>query len=379
MSAVSRATTYYCTYNELPIATYTYTYTNCLSSWQEAYTSLCYPQKATSPGLQSFLADSTTQDILKKPFAPFEPPQNPDQGSDFAARTAAIHVTPDENGPYDIKQIKTDALSLSQTLDIDKVAALRIVVLEWQRQPTARMLSRTLDEEDHQAPDDLLDISIFAPKSSTANAPNGEQPARTFDSTYSRQLRHIKLAVTEASYVLAVSDLKIRQFAVSRAEKDQTLAGTVDEVGKNLFEAALPYGDGSRTIVNSVGGFRKCLDTLGMNGKHPTDKNKNLEKYWEELEQFWYRTHLMRMMSYLQYIFTIADSSSRIPTSDAVLAYFELMQKHAFLMNIDDTVRLPGAEIMLVHTNSSRQCPAWLDSRGSFRTLYSLRLSLSSD
>ncbi|TLD15065.1 hypothetical protein E2P81_ATG09913 [Venturia nashicola] len=313
-----------------------------LLSWQDAYTSLCLPKNPSSPGLQNFLAESTTQDILKKPFAPFEPKQTPDNAqpnSDFAARTAAIHVTPDENGPYNIKQIKTDALWLAQTLDIDEVAALRIVVLEWQRQPTTRMLFRPLNEDDFEAPEDLLDISIFAPKSSTANAPNrpDAQPAQTFDSTYSRQLRHIKLAVTEASYVLAVSELKLRHYAVSRAEKEQA----IDEVGKNLFEAASPLGDASQTIIDAVGGFRTCLDTLGINGEHPTDKNKNLDKFWEEIEPFWYRTHMMRMMSYLQYIFTVADSSSFIPTAEAVLAYFELMKKHSFFVNMDDTI-LPG-------------------------------------
>lgn len=315
----------------------------CFSSWQEVYTSLCYPRNTSSPGLQRFLADSDAQYILKKPFAPFEPQQDSDNAqpnSNFAARTAAIHVTPDENGPYDIQQIKTDALSLAQTLHIDKVAALRIVVLEWQRQPTTRMLSRPLNEEDHPVPDDLLDISIFGPTTSTANAPTGpdEQPAKTFESTYSRQLRHIKLAVTEASYVLAVSELKVRQYIFSRAEKEQALAGTIDELGKKLFEVACPFGNASRTIIDSVDGFRKCLDVLGLNGEHPTDKNKNLEKYWDELEPFWYRMHMMRMISVLQYIFTLADSSERIPTSDAVLAYFELMQKHDFFINIDDTV-----------------------------------------
>lgn len=210
------------------------------------------------------------------------------------------------------------------------------------------MLCRPLNEEDHQSPDDLLDISIFAPKSSTSIAPTepGEEAAKTFDSTYSRQLRHVKLAVTEASYVLAVSELKIRQYAVSSAEKEQTIG----EVGKILLEAATPLGDASQTIINAVGGFSRCLDTLGMNGEHPTDKNKNLEKYWEELEPSWYRTHMMRMLSYLQYIFTVADNSSFIPTSEAVLAYFELMKKHGFFMNIDDMVRTSSAKHTLVST-----------------------------
>ncbi|QDS75878.1 hypothetical protein FKW77_001945 [Venturia effusa] len=317
-----------------------------LLSWQEVYTSLCYSQNTKSPGLQDFLDDTDAQYILKRPFAPFEPQQDSDYArpnSNFAARTAAIHVTPDENGPYDIKQIKTDALSLSETLHIDKVAALRIVVLEWQRQPTIRMLARPLDEEDHQAPDDLLDISIFAPKSAAANAPTGssEPFATSFNSTFSRQLRQIKLAVTETSYVLAVSELVLRQYAFTRVEKEQALDGTINGLGKKLFEIACPFGNASRTIVDGVDSFRKCLATLGLNGEHPKIKNKNLEKFWEELEPFWYRTHMMRIISYLQYLFTLADSSARIPTSDAVLAYFELMQKYDFFINVDDTT-MPG-------------------------------------
>lgn len=323
-----------------------------------------------APGLQRFLADSTTQNILKNPFAAFEPQQN----SDFAARTAAIHVTPDDNAPYDIEQIKMDASWLAEALHIDKVAALRIVVLEWQKQPTTRMLSRSLDDEDSQAPDDLLDISIFAPKS--LNAPAGpEQATKSFDSTYSRQLRHIKFAISEASYVLAVSELKIRQFALEREpkkaqtagtaeggqkspQKEQAPAGPVDEVGRSLFEAACPHGDGSRTIVDCVNALRQCLDTLGIHGEHPVNKNKTLEKYWEDLEQFWFRTHMIRLISYLQHIFTIADSSTRIPTADAVLAYFELMQKHDFFIHINDTASSIYARTIAANTNSSRQLKA---------------------
>jgi nuclear pore complex protein Nup188 len=352
--------------------------TNLPSSWQEVYSSLCSPQNPPSPGIQRFLADTATQDILKKPHAPFEPLQT----SQFATITAAINVTPDENGPYDIKQIKGDASWLAEAVHIDMVAALRIVVLEWQKQPAARMLSRSLNEEDSQAPDGLLDISIFAPKSSTVDAPygSGDQSAKSFDSTYSRQLRLIRLAVSEASYVLAVSELKIRQFAVSKAAgKEQGLAEPIDGVGKTLYEAACPDGNASKTIKTSVDALSKNLDLLGMNGEHPANKEKTLEKFWEDLAQFWYRAHMLRVIGYLQFIFTVADSSSQIPTAEAVLSYFELMHKHDFFIRIDDSVRSTHPGITLTITDLNSQFQAWLGSGGSSSMLYSSHLLRSSD
>jgi nuclear pore complex protein Nup188 len=326
--------------------------TNITSSWQDVYSSLCFPQNTSSPGIQKFFADSATQEILKKPSAPFEPQQS----SQFATITAAINVTPDENGPYDIKQIKGDALWLAEAVHIDKVAALRIVVLEWQKQPAVRMLSRSLDEEDSQASDSSLDVSMFAPKSYIVDAPKGpgDENAKSFESTYNRQLRLIRLSISEASYILAISELKIRQCAVSKAaSKEQTLAGPIDEVGKVLFEAACPNGDASKSIMESVDALRKSLHLLGMNGEHPASKQKTLEKFWQDLEEFWLNAHMMRVISSLQYIFTIADSSSQIPTADAVLSYFELMSEHNFFAQIDDLVRPTLAWDAFLITNLS--------------------------
>jgi nuclear pore complex protein Nup188 len=312
--------------------------TNIPSSWQEVYSSLCFPQNASSPGIQKFFADPVTQDILKKPFAPFEPQQS----SQFATITAAINVAPDENGPYDIKQIKGDALWLAEAVHIDKVAALRIVVLEWQKRPAVQMLSRPLYDEDSQVSDNSLDVSIFAPISSVVASKGPEdQTERTLDPTYNRQLRLIRLSISEASYVLAISELKFRQFAISKsAPKEQKSAGEIDESGKAVFEAAAPSGDVSMAIKESVDALRKSLDSLGINGEHPATKNKTLEKFWEHLEGFWLKAHMMRVISSLQYVVTVADSSTQIPTADAVLSYFELMHEHDFFALIDDSVSL---------------------------------------
>jgi nuclear pore complex protein Nup188 len=284
-----------------------------------------------SPGLRKFFADSATQNILQKPFAPFEPQQN----SQFATLTAAINVTPDDNGPYDIKQIKGDALWLAEAVQIDKVAALRIVVLEWQKRPAARLLSRPLGDEERPDSDSALDLSIFAPKPTDADGPketNGPAAA-SFDSTYQRQLRLIQLSISEAFYVLATSELKARQFAsVHEASTGQNGGGPNDEVGRLLFQSLCPQGDGSQTIEDGADAIRRSLDLLRMDMDDPAVENnqKTLRKYWEELQGFWIRAYTMQVISALQLIFTVADFASQMPSAEAVLSYFELMSEHDF-------------------------------------------------
>jgi nuclear pore complex protein Nup188 len=290
---------------------------------------------------------------------------------------------------------------LSQVAHIDKVAALRMVVLEWQKRPAAQMLSRSVDEEDSETPDGLLDISIFASKSSTTDAPknSGDPPSKSFDSTYSRQLRLIRLAISEASYVLAVSELRLRQYAMSQRaakeqaaeargnatskgkgkSKEQTPDTPSDDLGRVLFEAACPGEDGSKTISDSVIAMRKITDLLGLNGVHPVNKEEILEKYWDDLETFWFRSHFMRLVGYLQYVFTIADSSSRVPTAQAVLTYFEYMHQEDFFVRLGDWVRTTLFWITLIATNFGSQFQAWQTLGGSSRMSSSSHLSQSSD
>jgi nuclear pore complex protein Nup188 len=59
--------------------------------------------------------------------------------SAFESKTAAINITPSSSGNYNLGEIKEDTLWLSGVAKIDQLAALRIVVQEWQQRPKLKL------------------------------------------------------------------------------------------------------------------------------------------------------------------------------------------------------------------------------------------------
>ena len=94
-------------------------------SWRDVYTSVHSSPSSLPPGIRSFLSDAESYNLLKRPLAPFLPPSSGTK-SQFDHRTAAINITPDDSAPYNLTQIKEDALWLSTEGGIDEVVALRV-------------------------------------------------------------------------------------------------------------------------------------------------------------------------------------------------------------------------------------------------------------
>ncbi len=76
--------------------------------------------------------------LLKKPSTAFASPTAQSK-SDFETKTAAINITPTPDERYDIRKIKEDAQWLSKATKINEVAALRIVVVEFQSRADAHL------------------------------------------------------------------------------------------------------------------------------------------------------------------------------------------------------------------------------------------------
>jgi nuclear pore complex protein Nup188 len=87
--------------------------------------------RLTRPGFVGFLTDPYFHYLLRAPNKTFETPTAQSK-ADFETKTAAINVTPTPNDQYDIKEIKEDALWLSNIVNISEVAALRIAIIELQ-------------------------------------------------------------------------------------------------------------------------------------------------------------------------------------------------------------------------------------------------------
>jgi nuclear pore complex protein Nup188 len=186
---------------------------NALSSWDVAYNALCHPDTASkSAPLRSLLTAEESLNVLSQPWQPFSGPSSQEK-SKFEARTAPINVTPGQNQPYSIDEIKEDSLWLSKQANISEYEALRLVVQEWQSRPSVQLLSGLTEEEalsvQEAAGFSNLGASTFVHNSSILANPTmlGVQTDSQFDSSEQRRLRIIDIYHSTCVSILRVSQL----------------------------------------------------------------------------------------------------------------------------------------------------------------------------
>ncbi|KAI1870464.1 uncharacterized protein JN550_005392 [Neoarthrinium moseri] len=96
--------------------------------------------RQSSQAIVDFLTNPTVQAFFTKPGTVFESTGSSDPHKQaFETRTSAVQVTPTPNDKYDIKTIKADALWLSKNARINSLAALRIVVVEFQSRARSQL------------------------------------------------------------------------------------------------------------------------------------------------------------------------------------------------------------------------------------------------
>ncbi|KAF2087317.1 hypothetical protein K490DRAFT_42356 [Saccharata proteae CBS 121410] len=298
-----------------------------LLSWKDAFQTLCDFDPATeNEPLRQFLTDDSSVAVLSRPLKPFGA-STPQSKSSFETKTAAINVTPSDNGQYDITQIKEDSLWLSKETKIDEVAALRVVVLEWQTRPAAQLLSGFTEEETLSVQDAAgganLGSSTFLPNASilAATAQGIEQTFATFASTDQRRLRLLKIHLSERAHILKINDLLIRLAAKNSNKTSGTGASWLDEASKKLWETQRT----AETTGGYVAAIRNRLDGLAEGSGWNV-----AEEISEEVEESWSLTQLTEAVQILQIFFTIVDADSEVPKSDAVLAWFEFANSYRF-------------------------------------------------
>ncbi|KAJ4292168.1 hypothetical protein N0V88_005797 [Collariella sp. IMI 366227] len=87
--------------------------------------------RLNSAAVSAFIKDGYVHQLLREPTKTFAAPTNQTK-LDFETKTGAINVAPSSNGPYNLDTLKGDAQWLSKNANINEVAALRIVLVEYQ-------------------------------------------------------------------------------------------------------------------------------------------------------------------------------------------------------------------------------------------------------
>ena len=139
--------------------------------------------------------------MLSQPSNAFPKP-SPQTKTAFETKTSAINVTPSNTARYDIKEIKEDALWLSNEAGIDEVSALRVVVEEFQSRAYAQLLGEFSEEENLSLQDaadtqssNVLSTGLLL----TGTTPDALQ--KKFDAQESRRIRLLHIYLSERRYL----------------------------------------------------------------------------------------------------------------------------------------------------------------------------------
>ncbi|KAK2764326.1 hypothetical protein FQN54_009018 [Arachnomyces sp. PD_36] len=346
-----------------------------LISWKAAFLHLSDATKdlKAEESLWAFLTHPESAQLLARRFDPF-PKASPQTKSAYESKTAAINVTAAARSRYNLDEVKDDTLWLSKKTSIDEVSALRIAVLEWQSRPAGQLLGGFSEEEtislENAGTADNFRVTLGGPNPSDSLQRTARRSdSTTFLSNDARQLRLLRLYLSEKRYILKVFQLlfcsSLHQqlpsyYADSVSDKGKgkevIRATKVEELAETVFQAHT----GGREISprECVDGIQSRIAALekGSGWFTPEDDNHVIEVTWQE-NAIAEATHIM------QILFLQLQSSKVIPSADILLSWLRLMASYDFLENFtppsngQNTLGLPFQGLVALTTLAFLKLP----------------------
>ncbi|KAI0382623.1 nucleoporin subcomplex protein binding to Pom34-domain-containing protein [Hypomontagnella monticulosa] len=220
-------------------------------SWKLIASALTDPSghRQSSSLVVDYLTDPLVQSFFTKPGSAFDPPGDKNlHHATFVKKTAAIQVAPAPNDKYDISVIKEDALWLSKNARINEVAALRVVIIEFQSRPQNQLLGPLSNQDVAN-----LREASGAANAQTTNVLPGFKITNTLDA-----------AEIQANFEKPES--RKRRIFQTYLDETRYYAATNDYLFTLMLQESLPTSpptDASRTIRKSY------LEAYGMSPKQP--------------------------------------------------------------------------------------------------------------
>ncbi|KAF2211575.1 hypothetical protein CERZMDRAFT_43283 [Cercospora zeae-maydis SCOH1-5] len=321
-----------------------------LVSWRTAYRAICDEVTALENShLQRFCTDDETIALLSNPLRPYPVP-SARSGSDFDTKTAPINVAQLQHADYQLDEIKADAKWLSKELQIEELAALRLAVIEWQERAQDQLLNTAFN-----GPSGLPGAASTALVESTidlsASTSGSARPALTFADQDVRRQRLLDVYLSETNHLLCLSADLVSRCAVSKSNVQGEITGAfrldhpsswIDQVAAKVMEIMCP----SASRNESEAFISKCIskiasvldrgDTTTAWPKMFIDDSK-APTYINSLA--WELTNTSRLLLAVLYQY------DGIPSGSAVLAWFNLMEKHDFLQG-GKSLLPPGLDVL---------------------------------
>ncbi|KAI0834993.1 nucleoporin subcomplex protein binding to Pom34-domain-containing protein [Hypoxylon sp. FL0890] len=317
-------------------------------SWKLVASALTDPSghRQSSRAVIDYLTDPLVQSFFTKPGSAFDPPgdKSPHHAA-FVKKTAAIHVTPTSNDKYDINVIKEDALWLSKNARINEIAALRVVVIEFQSRPQNQLLGPISNQDVAN-----LREAAGAANAQTTNILPGLKIGSTLDAAEiqanfekadSRKRRIFQTYLDECRYYAATNDY-LFTLILQESLPTSPVTDASREIRKSYLEAygmspkqpqKSPNDTPTKTFHALVTQYLNLIPDSISRSQAPIDttiEDKDLQT--EELNVLWIQTWLTEALHRMVVVFQLLDLSSDVFVSAQVAQqWFSLVSAFGFL------------------------------------------------
>lgn len=304
------------------------------SSWRHISTALSDQsgQRQTCQAVTSFLADNYVRSLLKDPSAVFAPPSEAAK-KEFDTRTAPVNVTsvPD----HDVKTFKEDSEWLSRNANLNLVAALRVVLVEFQSRPS-RHLQGPLSSQDAANLQEAAGLqngqgASFLSELGASSALDSDEIAADFERADSRKRRLFDTLLAERRCFMMTMDYlhSIRLYG------QLPIFASVHQDLALLYELQGPTYAKDET-ASLIPAYLKivsgCMNSIEAGFRSLTDEPLLLI---DEMELDWLRSLLTEIVHALSVVFQIADClGNDFPPSGAINQWFSLMDLYNFFDSI---------------------------------------------
>ncbi|KAL2181964.1 nucleoporin subcomplex protein binding to Pom34-domain-containing protein [Thermothelomyces heterothallicus CBS 202.75] len=308
-----------------------------------------------SAAVSAFLRDGYVHQLLREPTKTFAPPTN-ETKLDFETKTGAINVVPSPNDPYNLDTIKDDARWLSKNVNINEVAALRVVIIEYQSRAHSH-LTGPLSTQDVANVQEAAGVGDAQASAIVAllNVPtvaDADSAWADFESETTRRRRLLATYLSERRSFLAAVDALLAFLLHSRAP------GTgveLDPLRNAVLQGAFGFDQNAArpdttqldalapTYIRTLEG---CFDRMQM-----APESLDNQMLTEQFEVDWIRTALTEAIHAMSLIFQILDlKASQFAAPALVTQWFALMDTCEFFEPVPRGHGLIAELLMPLHS-----------------------------
>ncbi|KAL7900857.1 nucleoporin subcomplex protein binding to Pom34 domain-containing protein [Trichoderma sp. SZMC 28014] len=320
-----------------------------LVSWKLVATALSdgTGQRQKSPAITKFFDDDYVRGLLREPSTAFAPPDEA-TNKDFETKTAPINVTSASTDRHDINVFKEDAKWLSRNAKVNLVAALRVVIIEYQSRSSRHLLG-PLSSHDAANLQEAAGLqngqgAAFLSEMGASAAFDADEISAEFENSESKKRRLFDTLLTERRFFIMAADyatsIKLYKRLPIFAPGDDSIADLY-----NLKKPSAQLRDEMEDLLPAyLGIVASSMSGIEAGMRAFTDEALLLN---DEVELDWLRSLLTEIVHSLSVVLQVVDCyGNDFPPSGSINQWFSLMEIYGFFDSIQPINQITAELIM---------------------------------